>query len=445
QEKYHDRIVWDLFLQQRKRRAFAFVLNKWDRMQDGGTGLRPDEDLLRDLESQGFRSPLLFRTCAQYHVDQANGQASGELPPDEQFLDLVRWLEAGLSRLEIEAIKARGVVALLATLERTLSEVAPPELTEISNHVRTAWEKPLADEARRISEALLDTLQPYQREIEHHFTVEGQRRFHGIMAGYLYLVTNAQYLVSSLRSRLPFLGNLSDTTPAPPAVWNVNTFTQACSEAAAARQLDARNRALINRLLVQAEAFGFPVALLAEALDNLSRIDWRKRWASTLADVLDVVEKQWTQPTGSRQAVQAVVVFLANYLPPLAFLAALFTFLWRYFDPMGRGYQMQLIDALLPFVAVLLVLVLLQVVINLLLPLRWDTIRDEFCQRLEQRLRDQLSAVYLDAPTEVAIQLAQERKKVLDLLHETQEVAGWLSKHEQAAGIETLYGSVGDG
>src|SRR3954447_15756575 len=36
QEKYHDRIVWDLFLQQRKRRAFAFVLNKWDRSQQEG-------------------------------------------------------------------------------------------------------------------------------------------------------------------------------------------------------------------------------------------------------------------------------------------------------------------------------------------------------------------------------------------------------------------------
>src|SRR5215469_15058381 len=31
QEKYHDRLGWELFLQQRKRRAFAFVLNKWDR------------------------------------------------------------------------------------------------------------------------------------------------------------------------------------------------------------------------------------------------------------------------------------------------------------------------------------------------------------------------------------------------------------------------------
>src|SRR5438093_5287373 len=31
QEKYHDKLGWDLFLHQHRRRAFAFVLNNWDR------------------------------------------------------------------------------------------------------------------------------------------------------------------------------------------------------------------------------------------------------------------------------------------------------------------------------------------------------------------------------------------------------------------------------
>ena len=72
QEKYHDQIGWELFLQQRRRRAFAFVLNKWDRCVHGaGSGLRPDEDLLRDLKAEGFENPLLFRTCAQAWIDAA--------------------------------------------------------------------------------------------------------------------------------------------------------------------------------------------------------------------------------------------------------------------------------------------------------------------------------------------------------------------------------------
>src|SRR5262245_43916777 len=116
QEKYHDRLGWELFLEHRRRRAFAFVLNKWDRCLHGGGGIRPDQDLLRDLRQQGFLEPVLFRTCAQHWVDHAgNGQASGlpGLPPGgvpagEQFPELVRWLEAGLTQMEIEAIKARG-------------------------------------------------------------------------------------------------------------------------------------------------------------------------------------------------------------------------------------------------------------------------------------------------------------------------------------------------
>ena len=79
QEKYHDQLGWDLFKEQRKRRAFAFVLNKWDRcLQPGATGLRPDEDLLRDLKAEGFDSPLLFRTVAQAWVGMTNGSVPSE-------------------------------------------------------------------------------------------------------------------------------------------------------------------------------------------------------------------------------------------------------------------------------------------------------------------------------------------------------------------------------
>src|SRR5205807_1279473 len=86
QEKYHDQLGWELFLQQRRRRAFAFVLNKWDRCLHGATsGLRPDQDLLRDLEAEGFQNPLLFRTCAQIQVDRTAGNGSATPPDGEQF------------------------------------------------------------------------------------------------------------------------------------------------------------------------------------------------------------------------------------------------------------------------------------------------------------------------------------------------------------------------
>src|SRR6266851_9763896 len=85
QEKYHDKLGWDLFLHQRRRRAFAFVLNKWDRCQNTGpSGLRPDDDLLHDLQAEGFSDPLLFRTCAQYWAEKSNGEGATGRPGDKE-------------------------------------------------------------------------------------------------------------------------------------------------------------------------------------------------------------------------------------------------------------------------------------------------------------------------------------------------------------------------
>ncbi|NBO93712.1 MAG: hypothetical protein EBV06_15590 [Planctomycetia bacterium] len=446
QEKYHDKIVWELFLQQRKRRAFAFVLNKWDRSQHvGAAGLRPDQDLLRDLEAQGFKSPLLFRTCAQVHVDRAAGRPAATLPDGEQFGDLVNWLEAGLSRLEVEAIKARGVSSMLEHLRQALDRAAPPNLSEVAGRVRTAWTRPLCEEATAIAEVLVNTLEPYQREIEHHFALEGRRRFRGLMAGYLHLITQAQFFGSSLQSRIPFFGQ-SASQPTPIA-WNLAMFTNACSDVAASRQLDARGKALMNRLLVDGDGQGFPVPLLAESLEALAKIDWRQRWSRGLMDVLDSVEKQWTRPTGSRKLVQSAVVFLADWIPPATLLAGLFVFLYRYFDPFNRyeNVTRSWTDIFLPFIALLVVLIILHMLINLLLPLRWGAIRDEFRKQLDARLRQELEAVYLEAPGDVAAKLAEERLAADKLMGEVRDVYAWLSQREQAVAVNSLYGNQRDG
>src|SRR5262245_46215453 len=162
QEKYHDKLGWELFLEQRQRRAFAFVLNKWDRcIHPGAMGMRPDEDLLRDLKSEGFESPLLFRTCAQHWVDNP-WEGNGQVPPveGEQFADLVRWLEMGLTRMEIEAIKAHGVSRLLKQLEDTVATICPPDLTDAADRIRGAWSRQLGDEADAAATVLLNTLDP---------------------------------------------------------------------------------------------------------------------------------------------------------------------------------------------------------------------------------------------------------------------------------------------
>jgi hypothetical protein len=437
QEKYHDKLGWELFLQQRKRRAFAFVLNKWDRcLHAAGSGVRPDDDLLRDLTDEGFRDPLLFRTNAQRWVDAADGPA----PEGEQFRDLVHWLEMGLTRLEIEAIKARGVSQLLLHLEQALESARPPDLQAPASRTQEVWKRTVDDEARATADVLLNTLEPYQREIEHHFALQGQQRFHGMMAAYLYAFTRIKYVGSTLRDRVS-LWPRAGRSDAPPPTWDLATFTHACSETAASRHLDARGKALANRLLVEADREGFPVNLLTRAVEAAARLDWRQRHAQTLTEVLQQVEAQWSRPGGARRWLHTLVIWVADWLPLVVLLAALVNLLWHYFDPLGRGYPaLGWVDVFLPVIVVLAVLVILHILITWLLPLRWSAIRGEFQRRLEARLTEEMENVYDPLPGRVAESLRAERQQVEELLGETREVAGWLEQREQAASIAGLYG-----
>ncbi|MHB1426722.1 MAG: GTPase [Gemmataceae bacterium] len=448
QEKYHDRLGWELFLQQRKRRAFAFVLNKWDRCsQQSNSGLRPDDDLLRDLHSEGFQEPLLFRTCAQLWVDReswltrsASQDALAErvlhVPEGEQFADLVQWLEMGLTRLEIEAIKARGVSQLLQHMQQALTAATPPDLADSAARTRAAWIAPLTEEAAAISDVLLGTLEPYQREIEHHFALEEQRNFHGIMAGYLHLFTRAKYIGSTLRERIPFVPR-SPSNVETPAAWDLSSFTKACSDVAGNRHLDARGKALANKLLVEADHQGFPLDVLNEPIEARSTLDWRQRYASILNEILQQVEREWSKPAGLRRLTQAIVVWLGNWVPPVALLAAIIVLLWRYFYLQA---DIHLPDILVPLFILLAVLVMLHVLITLVLRLRWPAIRGEFRRRLEQRIRQELESIYSPIPDEVAQSLREERRAIEKIAAETAEVASWLHEREQSASISGLYG-----
>jgi len=440
QEKYHDKLGWDLFLGQRRRRAFAFVLNKWDRcLQAGGAGLRPDEDLLQDLRDEGFGDPLLFRTCARCWADRAGGNGAVEPPEGEQFADLVRWLELGLSRLEIEAIKARGIGQLLDHLHKALDTACPPDLAEVAARTQAAWEGLLNDEAGATAEVLLNTLEPYQREIEHHVAREAQKRFRGLMARYLHLFTRAKFVGSSLRDHLPFLPRSSQPVETP-ATWDLSAFTRACTGVAGERHLDARGRALVNRLLVEADRQAFPLDLLTEPVEATSKMDWRQRYAQALIEVLAEVERRWANPTGVRRWVQNGIVWLGNTLPLAALFGVCVLLLWQYTMKEPRA-EPRLADVLLPVIVVFIVMVILHILITVLLPMRWATIRGEFQRRLEERLRVDLGNAYAAVPEGVAEDLKQERRQVEKLLAETREVAGWLGQREQAASITGLYGA----
>jgi hypothetical protein len=439
QEKYHDQIGWQLFRAQRRRRAFAFVLNKWDRcLHPTGGGRRPDEDLLRDLAAEGFEDPLLFRTAAQYWIDRAN--RNGELPPPpdgEQFRDLVHWLELGLTRLEIEAVKARGVSQLLDQCGLALAAARPPDLGAEAEKVRAAWDATLAEEAGEFAEVMLTTLEPNQQEIEHHFRLEGQRRFRNLMAAYLRLLTGVQYAGSKLRDRVPFLG--SSSAVQAPSTWNLSGFTHECIRAAGERSLDQRVAALSHRLQVEADEHGFLPDLLQAEVDGVTAQDWRRRFEESLNEALGHVERQWSHPSGVRGWVQAGLVRLANVLPEVTLVAAILMLLWRYF--MVPNTTFSVFDIFLPFLLTLVVLILLHLVINLVLPLRWPGIRGEFRRQLQRRLYERLSAAYGPLPGQVVARLAEERRTIARLEGEVAEVRGYLDRQQRAANIEGLYGA----
>ncbi len=440
QEKYHDKLIWDLFLHQRKRRAFAFVLNKWDRCLHGvGKGKRPDEDLLEDLKKEGFEKPVLFRTVAQYWVDKTNGTPNGELPEGEQFPELVNWLEAGLTRIEIESIKGRGISDLLLHLDKTLQDACPPDLTEIAERTRATWQGILADEAHATADILLNTLEPYQRDIEHHFTVQSHQRFRGVMAVYLGVVTKLKYAGTNLGSRFSLFPQPS-TQVQTTTTWDVAEFTRACSRAAGEKQLDARNRDLANKLVIKATQAGFPTALIQEPTENAARIDWRQRYAESLIDVLQQVERNWSSPQGTRKAIHTATVIAGNVIPPIVLLGSYAIVLWQII--VAQQWEPDLTKILIaPLAITLVVLVMLHVASSLVLPLRWEKIRGEFHDALDVKLQSAMNATFAMIPHDRAEALIKERREVERVLGEVREVSTWLEQRQQDANIRGLYGN----
>jgi len=175
-------------------------------------------------------------------------------------------------------------------VEQALTEAAPPDLTEVAAKTKASWVRQLTEEANSMTDVLLDTLDPYQREIEHHFTTEGQRRFRGLMAAYLFVFNRMLYFGSTLKERFSFLPQAKESTGQPPPSWNLSTFTRACSESAAQRHLDARQKALANRLLVEADQQGFKLDVLHEPVEATAKLDWRQRYTLMLNEVLKKAE-----------------------------------------------------------------------------------------------------------------------------------------------------------
>jgi hypothetical protein len=259
------------------------------------------------------------------------------------------------------------------------------------------------------------------------------------MAAWLRLTTRMRYAGSSLRDRIPLAGRiLPGGKVETPVEWNLGAFVQECARTAGERVLDQRITALVNRLLVEGDQKGFPLALLNDPTASAGRLDWRERATRGVIDALAEVEREATHPTGWRRVVRGTLSLLANTLPELAFIGTAGVILYLF---MVEKHVPGLFDLSLIVLVPLVVIVVLQLLIQLLLPVRWAAIRGRFREKLGSRLAEEMDRAYLPIPGEIAAALQEERKQVDALLAETKEVAAWLAERQQAAQVAELYGT----
>jgi hypothetical protein len=95
---------------------------------------------------------------------------------------------------------------------------------------------------------------------------------------------------------------------------------------------------------------------------------------------------------------------------------------------------------LMPVYATLGTLILLQLLMALLFPVRWSILRGDFLKRLERKLTEEYAVAYGAIPDEVAALVNTEREAVMNLAGEVTQVKVWLSEKESAAKVDDLYG-----
>ncbi|MGI8906717.1 MAG: GTPase [Candidatus Sumerlaeaceae bacterium] len=131
---YKDNLGWDTVLRQRGRRAFAFVINKWDaegKPDAQPSAIQADGDLEQLLQQRtGYAQPRLFRTSARFWLTRKLGEQEPQAEPHEgdQFLQFEQWLSSGLVTSHIAQIHERRRHALWNQLGAAIAEATPPEV-----------------------------------------------------------------------------------------------------------------------------------------------------------------------------------------------------------------------------------------------------------------------------------------------------------------------------
>lgn len=429
QEKYHDQAGWELFLKHKERRAFAFVLNKWDRcLAQHATGVRPDEDLLRDLKAEGFTEPLLFRTCAQLWIKPEPGQ---DLPEGEQFGALKHWLEQGLTKREIEAIRSKGIEQLVTQLHALQIQVQPPDVQSAARATEAIWRTTSQTEVSTQTEIILSGIAPHQKMLERRFASHLSHPFKGLMGSF---ANGMDFLRHGLfRSKLP---QLTDK-PTEPQVSDLAGFAATIIRETNRQSLAARTSALGDRLLAKADDAGLPIHRLNDDLQSQLKGITEATYCSALTKSLLTAEQSLAGPNSWRQRMAGVWTWVGQLLPLGTFLLIL---AWQVYAKIVGTMYVSITDiVLLPPLAGLFVMVILYVLYRSLVPVTWKKLSPICGATLRAELSENFQTAIRALPQQQATLLADERHINEALIAQTTRAKELIQQQEQSSQVAILY------
>ena len=432
QEKYHDREGWNLLLAHRGQRGFAFVLNKWDRCLaalEEETGSVPDQDFRKSLSEAGFREPLLFRTCASHHVQQQTVDGPPAEPIDDDFPLLQSWLASGLSVQAIRDIKSLGIAGSLDTLVAALEPALPPDWQPKTKALKEHWRQALRHSIADHAKLLVSSTDSHAAAFERHFTHIGRGNFRGLFNIYLLLVDRVWRLNLSLLPALRTPGRESMPDLASRCVAEIPRETRL-----------THGQSMHDHLLALADREDWPIGPLQDYMpSDHAQLLGEKALAHILADQLVELERQFSQPTGSRRVLRAAVKGICDWLPwgVLAVLVGKFVYDVFFLSLWDLG---TFFSALVVMIGTLL---LAHLLLAKLVPVRWTSLRQRLLTMVEDQLLDTLSPVYLAVLDRFTANVGVERERLAGALKGLRSLRDQLRSHEPETSQGSLFPSPG--
>lgn len=399
-EKYHDRAAWKILVEHAATRAFAFVLNKWDRClaaHHEATGSPPDVDFQKSLREAGFESPLLFRTCGkQWEVRRLEGVSNVPLIEDD-FEALCQWIERELDERAIRDIKARGMECELEKLVAAIDSNLPLDWPRKLERLRGNWREMLRSNVADHAVMLLDAASTQSSELEQHFGGLGTRGVDGLFG--LYLRTGNR------------LGRLRDFWSGGKGT-EIQKISAKCTKAIPTGARQTRRDAFRDHLLMAADRDGWPIeALRGEVTngdstdDSFSLLD-DAQLAEALAEEMIALEKDYTAPEGGKRLLQALIRFLCRWLP-MTVLVTIGLWLGYRLMTIGAFGLWAILGSAACFIATI---ASLHILWAWAFPMKWESLRGDLLRRVERNLLDRAGSRYLEALERLAGRLAAERQ-----------------------------------